>query len=116
MWTARSAAAGRRRGRRTARRRLRTKRGEGGWDGGDRREPEQRIVTGYGVVRMGVAEADKQRLISQVAMDRLFGLERPEGDADWAEAERLGLVTSAPRWFGIREAYVQLTGDAFVTG
>ena len=82
----------------------------------DQPPPEQRIVTGYGVVRVTVAEADKQRLVAQVAMDRLFGMERPDGDADWAQAEQMGLLPSSPRWMGIREAYAQLTGDPSVSG
>ncbi len=81
----------------------------------ERPAPERQIVTGYGTVRIAVAEADKQRLVVQCAMDRLMGFETAE-DADRQEAERLGLLASVPRWMGLREAYTQLTGDAFVTG
>ncbi|HET7770100.1 MAG TPA: Mu-like prophage major head subunit gpT family protein, partial [Chloroflexota bacterium] len=78
-----------------------------------------------------VSEADKQQLIAQIAMDRLFGLEggeapsghigstddgQPAEDTQWHRARQLGLLAGAPRWRGIREAYVALTGDSLVAG
>ena len=49
-------------------------------------------------------------------MDRLLGLPFDDADADVAQARRLSLVSSVPRWSGIREAYVQLTGDPTISG
>ncbi|HXI15201.1 MAG TPA: Mu-like prophage major head subunit gpT family protein, partial [Chloroflexota bacterium] len=76
------------------------------------------VVTGNGIARVVVSEVERQRLVAQVGMDRLFGLTDGDGmgDADVARARELGLLAGAPRWGGIREAYVQLTGDALVTG
>jgi hypothetical protein len=74
-------------------------------------------VAGYGAV-VRVAEADTQRLVAQLAMDRLFGLpvDGQDGDEDAHEARTLGLLPGVPRWGGIREAYVALTGDSLVSG
>jgi hypothetical protein len=87
------------------------------------------LVTGYGAVRVTVAESEKQRLVAQIAMDRLLGFDGLNGsgqpgqpgqssqeDPDWRRARELGLLPGAPRWMGIREAYVALTGDAAVSG
>jgi len=48
----------------------------------------------------------------------LFGGEGGTGDDDveWRRGRELGLVAGLPRWRGIREAYVRLTGDATVGG
>lgn len=78
--------------------------------------PERLLVTGHGAVRVMVAEADKQRLIAQLAMDRLFQVAESDEDPDWLRAGELGLRPSVPRWLGLREAYVQLTGDPMVSG
>ncbi|HET7767703.1 MAG TPA: Mu-like prophage major head subunit gpT family protein, partial [Chloroflexota bacterium] len=61
------------------------------------------------------AGADTQLLVAQVSMDRLFGLEPSESDAQLLRAHRLPL-SGLPRWSGIREAYAQLTGDPTVSG
>jgi hypothetical protein len=74
------------------------------------------LVTGMGAARVEVAAAEKQRLMVQLGMDRLFGVRESEEDADFARATHLGLASSAPRWSWIREAYTQITGDWEVSG
>jgi hypothetical protein len=74
------------------------------------------IVTGFGAVRVEANGAERQRVLAQLAMDRLFGVAESDEDADWRRGRELGVVSGVPRWGGIREAYVQLTGDALVSG
>lgn len=50
------------------------------------------------------------RAAVQAAMDRLFDLEIGEADRRAIDGQRI------PEWSGLREAYVQITGDAAVSG
>lgn len=77
---------------------------------------EPSLVRGLGASRIeaGIGGAGRGRLAIQVAMDRLFGVRESADDPDQVALRHAGL--RAPRWTGLREAYVQVTGDAGVTG
>ncbi len=74
------------------------------------------LVRGHGAARTEVGDggATRARAAVQVAMDRLFGVREDDADPDLATVRRAGV--RPPRWTGLREAYVQVTGDAGVTG
>ena len=79
-------------------------------------EPANTLVRGHGAARAEVGDSGAARARSavQVAMDRLFGVREDDADPDVATVRRAGV--RPPRWTGLREAYVQVTGDAGVTG
>lgn len=74
------------------------------------------VVTGNGAARVeaGNGGAGRGRAAIQVAMDRLLGVREDADDPDVAYLRAAGV--RAPVWTGVREAYVQITGDAGVSG
>lgn len=74
------------------------------------------VVTGNGSPRVeaGNGGAGRGRAAAQVAMDRLLGVREDANDPDVAFLRAAGV--RAPVWTGLREAYVQITGDAAVSG
>ncbi len=74
------------------------------------------LVRGHGAARVEVGQTGmaRGRAAIQVAMDRLFGVREHADDPDVAAVRSAGV--RPPRWLGLREAYVQVTGDAGVTG
>ena len=75
----------------------------GHWGGGG-------LVTGQGAARVASSPAAFQREVVQLAWDRLLGV------TEAVEAPLLLQGVRVPDWRSIREAYVQTTGDAGVSG
>lgn len=73
------------------------------------------VVRGLGAPRVnGTSPADVQRAAVQVGLDRLLGVREWSSGADWDTLARTGHRPF--EWQGLREAYVQITGDWAVTG
>lgn len=74
------------------------------------------VVTDNGTPRVeaGVDGSSRGRAAVQVALDRLLGVREDASDPDVAVLRAAGV--KAPVWTGLREAYVQVTGDAAVSG
>jgi hypothetical protein len=79
-------------------------------------QPHPAFISGNGQVEIEVSPIDRQQTAAQVAMDRLFGLQESMDDPHYRDAVRFGLLPGLPRFQGLREAYVRLTGDPTVSG
>ena len=78
--------------------------------------PQHTLVQGNHLVEVSVSALDRQRTAAQVAMDRLFGVVESMDDPHYRDAVRYGIASSLPTFTGLREAYVQVTGDPLISG